>query len=132
MRSSLIALSLVLASAALAAPSTPRLTPAQATVAALPATGPQRRCVQLRDVLRTTPAGPKAILFEVGVNRWLRNDLRTSCPANRDRILVIRSTIGALCEGDYVDVVDPVSRIEYGGCTLGRYTPVDVPKGLKL
>jgi hypothetical protein len=132
MRSSLVVLSLVLAGAAVAAPRSTRLTPEQATIAALPATGPQRQCVQLREVRRTTPAGPRAIMFEVGAGRWLRNDLRTNCPANRDRILVIRSTIGSLCQGDFVDVVDPVSRIEYGTCSLGAYTPVDLPKGLKF
>jgi hypothetical protein len=132
MRSSFIALALAALAVGAAGLAAPRLTPGQAAVVALPAAGKPQRCVQLRQVRRTTPVGQQAIMFETGMNTWLRNDLPASCPANRDRILVIRSTIGSLCQGDIVDVVDPVSRIGYGSCVLGPYTPVSVPKGLKF
>jgi hypothetical protein len=49
-----------------------------------------------------------------------------------DRILIFRSTQNQYCELDQFEVVEPISGINYGLCGLGRFTPVEVPKGTRF
>lgn len=53
-----------------------------------------------------------------------RNDPAGGCHgAGRDGILVTRSTIGQVCRGDIVDIVDRTSRFPIGTCTLSDFVP---------
>lgn len=98
--------------------------------ATLTATGKPRQCLQVRDIQQSRPVGDSVIMFRTGANRWFRNDLRSPCPNLRDdRILVFRVAVGSICEMDTVDLVDSFSRMSFGFCSLGSFTPVTVPKG---
>lgn len=58
---------------------------------------------------------------------WWRN-MGAACPAfAKDRALITRGNNDRQCSGDVVEVVDPVSRIGYGGCVLGRWERVAEP-----
>jgi hypothetical protein len=102
--------------------------------ATLTATGEPVRCIGSRNNVSTQPAGQNHVMFRAGGGRWFRNDLRGSCPALQggDRILLFRSPSSQYCELDLFDVVDRVSRINFGACSLGRFTPVAVPKGTRF
>lgn len=96
----------------------------------LKATGEPTRCIPNRGNTSTTPAGEGALMFRQGSNSWFRNDLRGSCPALRqNRTLVFRNASSQHCELDSFEVVDPVSRMNFGVCVLGPFTPVEVPRG---
>ena len=98
--------------------------------ATLVATGEPRRCISSRNNVQTRASGETVLMFRSGANSWFRNDLRGSCPVlNRDRTLIFRSVGSQYCEMDMFEVVDPISRISFGTCMLGRFTPVDVPRG---
>ena len=58
---------------------------------------------------------------------WWRNT-GAACPAfAKDRALITRGNSDRQCRGDMVAVVDPLSRIEYGGCVLGGWERVTAP-----
>ena len=116
-------------SAASAREKTPRTDPAT-----LKATGEPRRCISGLNV-RTVQSGTSALMFRESASKWYRNDLRSNCPALRtDRVLVFRNRTSSsqYCELDSFDVVDNMTRTSFGLCTLGQFTPVDVPKGTKF
>jgi hypothetical protein len=99
----------------------------------LKATGEPRTCIPSRANVSTKPAGNSVLMFRAGTSSWFRNELRAICPALRDdRILIFRTTTTQYCELDPFDVVDPVSGINFGICSLGRFTPVGVPKGTRF
>lgn len=125
---------LLLALPAVAAPAAePAAGRERLDVTTLAATGEPRRCLSLATVGNTTPAGDSALMVRTGANRWYRNDLRSPCPAmRRDRTIVHRNSTGMLCEMDWFRVVDPVSRMDLGTCMLGRFTPVDLPRGARF
>ncbi|PZU50596.1 MAG: hypothetical protein DI568_02215 [Sphingomonas sp.] len=124
----LIAAALVLASTGVAAKKAPPTDPAT-----LKATGEPRNCISNMPQVSTTPAGNSVLMFQSG-SRWYRNDLRNSCPALRDdRVLVFRNMQGSqYCSLDMFDVVEPAGRMNMGSCSLGQFTPVDVPKGTRF
>jgi hypothetical protein len=96
----------------------------------LKATGEPRNCINSRNNVSTVPAGDKVLMFRTGANTWFRNELRAACPRMGDgRALVFRAGNSQYCELDSFEVVDTLSRINYGVCTLGKFTPVEVPKG---
>jgi hypothetical protein len=98
----------------------------------LKATGEPRTCIPTRANVSTKQAGDSVLMFRSGSN-WFRNELRARCPWMRDdRILIFRSTTSQYCELDPFEVVEPVSRISYGICSLGQFTPVEVPKGTRF
>lgn len=102
--------------------------------ASLKATGEPRRCISSRGV-NTVQSGTSALMFRESASRWFRNDLRANCPALRhDRVLVFRNqgSGSQYCEMDSFDVVDSMTRATFGFCTLGQFTPVDVPKGTRF
>lgn len=99
----------------------------------LKVTGEPRACISNRANVSTTPAGDSVLMFRTGSNTWFRNDLRARCPGlDRDRVLVFRSTTSQHCDMDLFDIVDRVSRINFGTCSLGRFTPVEVPRGSRF
>jgi hypothetical protein len=111
----------------------PLLPDGRLDVVALEAAGKPRSCVPRRDVQESRPFENSAIMFRTGANRWLRNDLKDTCPAlDRNRALVFRSPIGQMCENDIVDVVDPLAKTNWGFCTLGQFTPVNIPRGSRF
>ena len=58
---------------------------------------------------------------------WWRNT-GPGCPAYaRDRALRTYSTADRQCRGDVVQVFDPFSRLEFGGCVLGAWERVSAP-----
>ena len=82
-------------------------------------------CVNERDLGGNKSYGEGVILFQgrtrsvVYVNRP-----PAGCPdLNYGRALKIRTPSTQICRGDIVTVFDPVSRVEYGGCGLGDFTP---------
>ncbi len=98
--------------------------------ATLVATGKPRRCIPNRNNVNTTPAGDSVLMFRTGANTWYRNDLRSRCPGlSRNAVLVFRSSSSQHCEMDIFEIVDPVSRMTFGSCSLGAFTPVKVPRG---
>jgi hypothetical protein len=117
----------IAASAPAAAEKTPPTDPMT-----LKATGESRTCIPTRANVSTKQAGDSVLMFRVGSN-WFRNELRARCPWMRDdRILVFRTPTTQYCELDPFEVIEPVSRISYGICSLGRFTPVEVPKGTRF
>ena len=127
----LLAATLVLggATAATAKTKTPKTDPATLT-----ATGEPRNCISSMGV-NTVQSGTSTLMFRESASKWYRNDLRSNCPALRsDRVLVFRNqTSGSqYCEMDSFDVVDTMTRSSFGMCTLGKFTPVEVPKGTKF
>jgi hypothetical protein len=101
--------------------------------ATLKATGEPRTCIPNRSSMSSTPAGQSALMFRDSSTRWFRNDLRGTCPSMRDgRILVFRAASTQYCELDTFSVVDPLTRASFGVCSLGKFTPVEVPKGTRF
>jgi hypothetical protein len=87
--------------------------------------GPPLDCVIERDLGTNESYGGRVVLFHgptddvVYVNR-----LPTACPGlNSSRSLKVRTPASRLCRGDVVTVFEPVSRMELGGCSLGKFTP---------
>ncbi|TPE61407.1 hypothetical protein FJQ54_08670 [Sandaracinobacter neustonicus] len=124
----LIATGLLLATASAFAAKPPITDPAT-----LKTTGDARNCISNMPQVSTTPAGSSVLMFQSG-SRWYRNDLRSSCPALRDdRVLVFRNVQGSqYCALDQFDVVEPAGRMNLGSCALGKFTPVEVPKGTRF
>jgi hypothetical protein len=98
----------------------------------LKAIGDPQTCIPNRSNVSTKQVGDNVLMFRQG-SRWYRNELRARCPWMRDdRILIFRTTTTQYCELDPFEIVEPVSRINYGICSLGKFTPVEVPKGTRF
>ena len=87
--------------------------------------GPPQDCVDQTDLGGNKSYGRGVILFSgrtsdvVYVNRPA-----AGCPGlDFGRALKTRTTTTQLCRGDIVTVFDPVSGTEFGGCSLGEFTP---------
>ena len=93
------------------------------------ATGPAIHCLNPRDIQGQTLVNESVIVFETRGRKYYRNDIVPSCPAIKpDRAIVTRSFGSSnICEGDIFDVFDPVSRIGFGGCSFGAFTPYELP-----
>ena len=125
----LAVLGLAASAVAQAQTQTPRTDPA-----ALKATGKPVNCLPMNTVRSTIQAGDKVIMFNTTSNKWYRNDLRNGCSLlGNDRILVFNNmTNGQYCSLDMFSVVDNASRTNYGSCSLGEFTPVNVPKDARF
>lgn len=82
-------------------------------------------CVNARDLGGNKSFGEGVILFRGPTNSTVYvNRPPAGCPdLSFGRALKVRTTSTRLCRGDIVTVFDPVSRVEYGGCSLGDFTP---------
>ena len=87
--------------------------------------GPAQDCVTERDLGSNESYGARTILFHgptddvVYVNR-----LAALCPGlDSGLALKVRTPATRLCRGDIATVFDPVSGSEFGGCSLGKFTP---------
>lgn len=133
----LSAVALGMATVSIAQESAPDKAPAKnqrIDPASLKATGKPVSCLPMNMVQSTIQAGTKAIMFSTGGNKWYRNDLRNGCSLlGSDRILVFNNmTNGQYCSLDMFSVVDNASRVNYGSCSLGEFTPVTVPKNARF
>ena len=106
---------IVAAAPALAGPETDRLLAGHAT-------GPGISCLRLRSVTGQTISPPGTIFFKVGA-RTYRSDVGPACPLERNRAIVTRSIGSDQCAGDIFQVVDPLTRINWGSCTFGKFVP---------
>jgi hypothetical protein len=81
-------------------------------------------CVRTPDLGGNRSVGENVIIFDGhGGRKWV-NHLRNSCPSlDADRALSFRMPTTQLCRGEIVSVVDVQNNIDYGGCTLGEFTP---------
>lgn len=134
MRSDYLTMGLAAAAMLIAAPAAAASSrPERTDPATLKATGEPVRCIP-RNNVSTIPAGNQYLMFRVSANRWYRNELRNGCPAMAsDRAMVFRNLQGSqFCDMDIFDNVDAVSRMQFGACSLGSFTPVEVPKGTRF
>ena len=102
--------------------------------ATLKPTGKVVSCLSMNSVRSTIQAGDKVIMFNTSNGQWFRNDLKNGCSLlGSGRILVFNHmTNGQYCSLDSFAVVDSASRVNYGSCSLGEFTPVTVPKNAKF
>lgn len=103
------------------------------TLAAAPAEKPMaaapkvKQCINLRNIGGTRIADDRTLYYREG-RQWYRNDIRGGCAGLRpDRAISSRTPSTRLCSGDIITVFEPSSRIEFGSCGLGDFTPVDGP-----
>jgi len=87
--------------------------------------GPPQDCVSERDLGGHQFYGRSAILFTASASAVLYvNRPGAGCPdLGPGRALRLRITGARLCRGDVVAVIDPVTGVELGACSLGRFTP---------
>ncbi len=96
------------------------------------ATGPAIRCLHPRDIVGQTVVNKSVIVFEVRGHKYFRNDIAPACAAlDPERAIVTRSFGSGLCANDIFDVVDTMSRIGYGSCAFGPFTPYELPPAHK-
>ncbi len=92
------------------------------------ATGPAQHCINPRTVTGQTLVNPGVIIFKTYGRKYYRSDMAPSCPAIRsDRAIATQDYGFGFCEHDIFGVFDPVSRINYGSCTFGAFTPYELP-----
>lgn len=93
-------------------------------------TGAPISCLNQRLITDQRVVNDHTILFRAG--KWYRNDLRRACNGLDDRkTLIIRTTTGYTCDGDIASVVDLPSNFSYGFCPLGKFTPYELPPGVR-
>ena len=87
--------------------------------------GPPQDCVNERDLGGNKSYGRGVIVFSGRTNDVVYvNRPAAGCPGLIfGWALKTRTTTTQLCRGDIVTVFDPTSGTEYGGCTLGEFTP---------
>jgi len=118
----LVPLALMAAVSASAAEAPPMSAKLQAMVRNR-AQGPQIKCIR-RDVrMRTNIVDSATITFQSGSSVVFVNR-PPACPLLQPgRSLIMEVTRNNICEGDSLAVVDLVSDVEYGPCTLSSFTP---------
>lgn len=87
--------------------------------------GPPQDCVDQADLGGNKSYGRGVILFGDRANEVIYVNRPTAgcSDLNAGRALQTRTTTTRLCRGDIVTVFDPVSGMQFGGCTLGEFTP---------
>lgn len=107
--------------------------PPKLDVATLEPSGEAMRCLGNNQIRNFRAVNDRYVMVDAGGNRWFRNELRGKCTGlTPNRIIVRVNTMGQACELDVFRVVDPLSRIDYGLCSFGKFTPVTVPKGARF
>jgi hypothetical protein len=85
--------------------------------------GPAVACVSQRG-LRNSRTIAGALLFEGPGDIVYVNRGAGGCQALAfGRAIRTRNPTGSLCSGDIVTAFEPVSGVEYGGCSLGEFVP---------
>ena len=87
--------------------------------------GPAQDCVIERNLGSNKSYGGRTILFHGPTDDVVYvNHLAAVCPGLDSGLsLKVRTPAARLCRGDIVTVFDPVSGSEFGGCSLGKFTP---------
>lgn len=94
-------------------------------IAAEPAPATQD-CLNNKDIRAKRLSAEQGYYAQTRTGWW--HNTGAACPAfAKNRALVTRSTSNRQCKGDVVEIVDPFSRIAYGGCTLGAWERVAAP-----
>lgn len=105
------------------------LATAMPALAAEPPPAEQQECLANREIKARRMTAEQGYFARTS-RGWWRN-LGPACAAyGRNRALITRSLNDRQCRGDVVSVVDPFSRMEFGGCGLGawqRVTASEVP-----
>ena len=92
------------------------------------ATGPAVHCIRQRDIVGQTLVNQSVIVFEMRGHRYYRNDITPACAAlNPERSIVTHDVVGGICANEIFEVFDPMSRIGYGSCAFGPFTPYELP-----
>ncbi len=87
--------------------------------------GPPQDCVNEPDLGGNKSYGRGVIVFGDPTGEVIYvNRPPAGCPElTSGRALMTQTTKAQLCRGDIVTVFDPVTRMEFGGCSLGAFTP---------
>jgi hypothetical protein len=87
--------------------------------------GPAQDCVTQSDLGGNQSYGRDVIVFTGRTGDVLYVNRPTAgCPGlDFGRALKTQTTMSQLCRGDIVTVFDPISGVEFGGCSLGEFTP---------
>ncbi|KAB7645485.1 hypothetical protein [Polymorphobacter fuscus] len=119
----IVALGCAVAAPALSAPAP---APAQAGQARADAAPETQLCLENR-ALRAKELSATHGYYVRTSQGWWRNT-GPACPAyGPNRALATQSTQNRQCRGDVVNVFDPFSRIQFGGCVLGAWERVSGP-----
>ncbi len=91
--------------------------------------GSAQECVDRRDLGPNVSFGRGIILFGGRLDNVVYvNRPQSACAGlTAGGGLGVRTISTRLCSGDIVTVFDPLSGVEYGGCTLGAFTPYRRP-----
>jgi len=88
------------------------------------AEGEPRSCVRQQDVRNTRSVGGNTILFDGPGGIVYVNQASGSCPRIQPWHAIRHRTINnSICSGELIRVFDPQTGVEYGGCSLGEFTP---------
>lgn len=80
-------------------------------------------CVNQHHLRANRSVGPNVLIFEGPGTTIYVNRTKPGCPnINFGRALVRSSPSFRLCEGDYLDVIDPSTGGSHGSCQLGPFT----------
>lgn len=110
----LIAIAALFAAPAIAAP-------APATPAAA---GQTRACLFNRDIRAKNLSAEKGYYVQT-IHGWWHNE-GAACPTFApDRALRTNAYEDRQCDGDLVQIFEPITRVTYGGCVLGRWARID-------
>jgi hypothetical protein len=87
--------------------------------------GPAQDCVNERDLRGNESYGAQVILFRGQTDDLVYvNRPSAPCPGlDSGGAVRVRTPAARLCRGDIATVFDPVSGIEWGGCSLGEFKP---------
>jgi hypothetical protein len=87
--------------------------------------GPPQDCVNLDQLGGNRAYGRDVIVFSGLTNEvvWVNRPPNGCLYLDPGRALLVKPTMGRLCRGDAVTVVDPTSGTEFAGCGLGQFTP---------
>jgi hypothetical protein len=87
--------------------------------------GPAQDCVSESGLGSSEPYGARTILFHGPTDNVVYvNRLAAMCPGlDAGLALRVQTPATRLCRGDIVTVFDPMSGTEFGGCSLGTFTP---------
>jgi hypothetical protein len=85
-------------------------------------------CINQKNIDSSTIVDGAIIYREKGGLLYVNRPDKGRCTILQpDRQLVTRTTVTQLCQLDNVRVVDMVSRMQYGSCTLGDFVPYAKP-----
>lgn len=86
--------------------------------------GPPLNCVPQRNLRGSRSIGEGAILFQGNNGMAYVNRPRSGCPIiTQSKALITQTPSTQLCQGDIVNVVDPVANFSFGSCALGEFIP---------